>query len=108
LEDFMKRTLLCSAVIVALAGCASGGGSTAPAASADEMNKLIAQAKQEVALAGKAGGLWTTTEKQLKAAEEAQKAGDTNKAIKAAKQAIAEAQAGQKQAANGANAKPMW
>jgi hypothetical protein len=104
----MKRTLLCSAIVLALAGCAGGGGSSAPAASADELNKLIAQAESEVALANKAGGLWTTTEKQLKAAKDAQKAGDANKAMKAAKQAIAEAQAGQKQAADNANVKPMW
>ena len=101
----MKHTLLCTAVVIALAGCAGGGGS---AATADEGSKTIAQAENEIMLAKKADSLWNNTEKHLAAAKEAQKAGDNDKALKSAKKAIKEAQASVKQAADNANPTPTW
>lgn len=105
----MKRALLCTTMVIALAGCAGGGGSAGSSAASDEeVTKAIAQAENEIKLAGKADALWLSTEKHLTAAKEAQKAGNKDQAIKMAKKATKEAQAAQKQAADNANPKATW
>ena len=105
----MKRALFCTAMVIALAGCAGGGSSGgSSAASNEDVTKAIAQAESDIKLAGKVDALWLSTEKHLAAAKEAQKAGNNDQAIKMAKKATKEAQAAQKQAADNANPKPTW
>jgi hypothetical protein len=98
----MKKTLALSVLLVALAGCATGGGPSATAADYDAVYK---QAENEIKLAAKTGFLWNNTEGFLKQAEEAKKAGDFDKAVKLAKKALKEAQLAQQQAKDQASAK---
>lgn len=65
--------------------------------SADAL-KAIEAAKAAIAKAKSVGGLWRDTEKMLKKAEEAAKAGDNAKAIKLANQAREQAEMGYNQA----------
>ncbi|MEK7262528.1 MAG: hypothetical protein AAB194_04365 [Pseudomonadota bacterium] len=98
----MKKTLFITALALALAGCASGPESD------KEYMDLVAKAKAEIQLAGKAGYAWRDTEKFLKGADEAMKAGDRDKAMKLVNKAIKQAQLSQKQAKDNANAKPVY
>ncbi len=101
----MKKTLLMTALAFTLAACAGGE----KAAQADkEYQDLVAKAKAEIALASKANHTWRDTEKFLKDADEAMKAGDRDKAMKLAKKAIKQAQLAQKQAKDNANVKPVY
>lgn len=99
----MKRILALSVLLVALAGCATGGGSTA--ATAADYDAVYKQAENEIKLAAKTGFLWNNTEGFLKQAEDAKKAGDLDKAVKLAKKALKEAQLAQQQAKDQASAK---
>jgi uncharacterized lipoprotein YajG len=107
----MKTRLFFAAAVFALAGCASTGGSApattaAPAPVADpELDKLVAQAEQEIKLANQTGFLWVRTEDHLKQAKEAKAKGENDKAKKAARKAIKEAQLAQEQAKS--QAKPQ-
>lgn len=103
----MKQTLVLGAITLMLAGCAGGIDDS-------EYNKLVAEAENEIKLAGKTGFLWTNTEKFLtdsKAAMEAAKAAsdgatrdkEFNMAMKLAKQALSEAKLAQQQAKDNAN-----
>lgn len=106
----MKQTLMISLLVgsLALAGCASwrSSGSSAGAAAApggQSFDALAARAEEEIKLANKTGFLWTNTEKFLADAKEAQKAGDTDKAMTLAKKALDEAVLAQQQAKANAN-----
>lgn len=101
----MKKTLLMTAVAFTLAACAGG---EQKAAADKEYNDLVAKAKAEIALAGKAGFAWRDTEKFLKDADEAMKAGDRDKAMKLVSKATKQAQLAQVQAKDNANVKPVY
>ena len=101
----MKKTLLMTTVAFALAACAGG---EQKAAADKEYTDLVAKAKAEIALANKTGFTWRDSEKFLKNADEAMKAGDRDKAIKLVGKATKQAQLAQKQAKDNANAKPVY
>lgn len=101
----MKKTLLMTAVAFTLAACA--GGEKAAMAN-KEYTDLVAKAKAEIKLADQAGHTWRDTEKFLKEADEAMKAGDHDKAMKLAKKALKQAQLSQQQAKDNANVKPVF
>lgn len=101
----MKKTLLMTALAFTLAACAGG---EQKAAADKEYQDLVAKAKAEIQLAGKAGHTWRDTEKFLKDADDATKAGDRDKAMKLVKKAIKQAQLAQVQAKDNANAKPVF
>ncbi len=101
----MKKTLLLTAVAFTLAACAGGE----KAMQADkEYQDLVAKANAEIKLAGQAGHTWRDTEKFLKDADEAMKAGDRDKGMKLVKKAIKQAQLAQQQAKDNANVKPVF
>jgi hypothetical protein len=107
----MKKTLLITALMAALAGCATDGTGTAaaPATGGDkEFDALIAQVETEAKAAGKLGMQWRDTQKTIDGAKEAMKAGEKDKAMKLAKKALKEAQLAQAQAAGNANAGPKY
>lgn len=99
----MKKTLISMAIVVPalLSACASTGGGSDPT-----VKQLVAQAETEVAKAKSMNVLWSTTDKHLKEAQKASAELETEKAIKAAKKAIKEAQLAQQQAA--APGKPRY
>ncbi len=101
----MKKTLWMSAIAFTLAACA--GGEQA-AKSDKEYNDLVAKAKSEISLAGKAGHTWRDTDKFLKDADEAMKAGDRDKAMKLVNKAMKQAQLAQIQAKDNASPKPVY
>lgn len=98
----MKKTLFITTLALALAGCASGPESD------KEYMDLVAKAKAEIKLADQTGFTWRDSEKFLKQADEAMKAGDRDKAIKLVNKATKQAQLSQKQAKDNANAKPAF
>lgn len=100
----MKKTLWMTALAFTLAACAGGQA----AKSDKEYDELVAKAKAEIKLAGQAGYTWRDTEKFLKDAEEAKKAGDRDKAMKLVNKAIKQAQLAQRQAKDNANVKPVF
>ncbi len=95
----MKRILLSTALIAALAGCAGTTGQGPQ----DDYSRLVAQTENEIKLAAKTGFLWRDTEELLKQSEDAKAAGDMNKAMKLAKEALRQAQLAQEQARENAN-----
>ena len=99
----MKKTLFITTLALTLAGCAGG-----QPADDKEYTDLVAKAKAEIQLAGKSGYAWRDTEKFLKGADEAMKAGDRDKAIKLVGKATKQAQLAQKQAKDNTNAKPVY
>ena len=99
----MKKTLFITTLALALAGCAGG-----QAESDKEYTDLVAKAKAEIKLADQAGFTWRDSEKFLKDADEAMKAGDRDKAIKLVGKATKQAQLAQKQAKDNANVKPAF
>ncbi len=98
----MKKTLFITALALALAGCASSPEND------KEYMDLVAKAKAEIKLADQAGFTWRDSEKFLKQADEAMKAGDRDKAIKLVGKATKQAQLAQKQAKDNTNAKPAY
>lgn len=94
----MKKMLFIAVISLSLAACASNPADA-------EYDKLSAQAASEIELAKKTGFLWNNTEKFVKDAEEAKKAGDMDKAISSLKKAVFEAKQAQIQAKEQANAK---
>ncbi|MEW6329915.1 MAG: hypothetical protein AB1560_00505 [Pseudomonadota bacterium] len=105
----MKQTLVLGAITLVLAGCAGGIDQS-------EYNKLVAEAENEIKLAGKTGFQWNNTEKFLteskEAMEAAKAAGDSatrdkefDQAMKLAKKALSEAKLAQQQAKDNANPK---
>jgi hypothetical protein len=106
----MKKTFwLTAALALTLAACAEAPSapSGSAAASSPELDAAIASAEKEIAAAKKTG-LWRDTEKHLKAAKEAKAAGKTDEAMKFAKKAAKEAVLAQKQAAAEANPKVVF
>lgn len=107
----MKKSIwLVAGLSLILGGCAEmDTKSDAPKAAVMDpaLDKAIADAEKEIAAAKKVG-IWRDTEKHLKAAKEAKAAGKGEEAMKMAKKALKEAQLAQKQAAAEANAKPHY
>lgn len=103
----MKKTLWIALLALALGGCAASQQAAAPAAD-KEYDDLVAKAKAEIRLANNTGFLWRDTEKSLKDADAAAKAGERDKAIKLVKKAAKEAQLAQQQARDNADAKPVF
>ena len=101
----MKKTLFIATLALTLAGCA---GSQQPAQADKEYDELVAKAKSEIKLADQTGFTWRDTDKFLKDADGALKAGDRDKAMKLVKKAIKQAQLAQQQAKSNANAKPVF
>jgi hypothetical protein len=99
-EHYMKRTLLLAVVALTFVGCAA-------IQEARELDDTIAAAQKEIAAAAKAGHLWSNTEDLLKDAQKL-KEDEPTKALKLAKQALAQAKLAQQQAADNANAKPHY
>lgn len=85
-------------------GCATNGGSMG--GGSDDYATVVSEAKAEIGKAKKMGGEWRDSGKFLKQAEKAAKDGDMDKAMKLAKKARFQGQAGQKQAAAEKNAGP--
>ena len=98
----MKKTLFITTLALALAGCTGGSESD------KEYDELVAKAKSEIKLADQTGFTWRDTDKFLKDADGALKAGDRDKAMKLVKKAIKQAQLAQQQAKSNANAKPVF
>jgi len=98
----MKKALILSAALLALAGCASSGPKS------EEVGKAITDAEQAVAAANKTGFLWRDTEKFLTEAKEAQKEGKGDDALKLAKKAKKQADLAVAQAKANANPKPAY
>lgn len=96
----MKRTVLLAAVALTFVGCAA-------IQEARELDETIATAQKEIAAADKMGALWRDTEDKLKDAQKL-KDDEPDKAMKLAKQALAEAKLAQKQALDNAKAKPDY
>lgn len=105
----MKQTLVLGAITLMLAGCAGGIDQS-------EYNQLVAEAENEIKLAGKTGFQWTNTEKFLTESKEAMAAAkaasdsatrdkEFDKAMKLAKKALSEAKLAQQQAKDNANPK---
>ena len=103
----MKQTLILSAAVLTLAGCASS-------INQNEYNQLATEAENEITLAGKTGFQWNNTEGFLKESKEAMaaalaatdrstRASEYAKAMKLAKKALSEAKAAQQQAKDNAN-----
>lgn len=116
----MKTALTLCAFTLIMAGCASyGTGSGTGSSQETDYSQLVAQAENEIKVAGKTGFLWNNTEKFLKESKEAKieadnarKSGDSAKAdtemakaVKLANKAIKEAQLAQQQARD--NAAPV-
>ena len=99
----MKKTLFITTLTLALAGCAGG-----QPADDKEYTDLVAKAKAEIKLADQSGFTWRDSEKFLKQADEAMKAGDRDKAMKLVGKATKQAQLAQKQAKDNANVKPAF
>ena len=108
----MKQTLILSAAVLMLAGCASGINES-------EYKQLATEAENEITLAGKTGFLWTNTEGFLKNSKTAMAAAlaatdrstlesEYAKAMKLAKKALSEAKAAQQQAKDNANPVPRF
>lgn len=94
----LKKTTLSAAVTLALfAG-------SALAADKAEYEKALADAQAAIKIAASAGGEWRDTGKILKAAEEAAKAGDYDKAVKLANTAAFQGRMGAQQANEQVNA----
>jgi hypothetical protein len=105
----MKQTLVLGAIALVLASCAGGIDQS-------EYNQLVAEAENEIKLAGKTGFQWTNTEKFLTESKEAMAAANAasdsatrdkefDKAMKLAKKALSEAKLAQQQAKDNANPK---
>lgn len=94
----MKKSLIAAALAASLAACATG----------PSYDEVMAQAQAEAKVAKKMNYLWRDTEKSMKEAEKAKKAGDDDKALKLAKKALFQAKAAQKQAQAEANAGPKY
>jgi len=73
---------------------------TAPAAAGDAISVAITEAKAAKKKAASVGGEWRDIGKFIKKAEEAAKGGETKKALKLAKKAKFQSDAGIKQAKN--------
>ena len=99
----MKKTLFITTLTLALAGCVGG-----QPADDKEYTDLVAKAKAEIKLADQSGFTWRDSEKFLKQADEAMKAGDRDKAMKLVGKATKQAQLAQKQAKDNANVKPVF
>lgn len=87
-----------------LAAFAFGLSASMPVMAADDPAAAIAAAKEAQKKAASIGGEWRDIGKFLKKAEEAAKGGDTKKALKLAKKAKFQAEAGYKQAEHQAEA----
>jgi len=98
----MRKTILISALTIALGGCAGGG------ASSDDYNKVASEAEAEIAVANKMGATWRDTEKFLAESKKAAKDGDMEKAMKLANKALKQAKLAQEQAKAHANAGPWY
>ncbi|MBE9516121.1 MAG: SoxXA-binding protein [Proteobacteria bacterium] len=94
----MKKSLIIAALTVALGACATG----------PDPSTTIAEAEKEIKVAKSMNFLWRDTEKFLKQAKKAQKAGDNEKAGKLAKKALDQAKLAQKQAKDNKNAGPKY
>lgn len=92
-------------IVSALSGCA-GNGTAPDAFSAQDYPTLAARAAREIKRADEKGFLWLNTESHLARSREAYAAGDEHTAMTLAQQALEEALLAQKQAADGAKAKP--
>ena len=115
----MKKMLF-AALMLALAGCAgapsspnsaatnpateTGSNTAAPLSAAD----AIASAETEMTKAKNMGGLWTSAEDILTNAKAAQAAGDQDKALKLANEALKQARLGEQQAQDSAIAGPNY
>ena len=110
----MKKALVLCALTLALTATGCSWWWWNDSASNDEYNQLVAQAENEIKLAGKTGFLWQNTEKFLKDSKDAKATADAandratkrnefDKAMKLAKKALKEAQLAQEQAKSNAN-----
>lgn len=95
----MKKVILIGAMIFALGGCASGGGSSMSGeANADSAKAAIAAASDSLKKAAKVDGVWRDAGKILKKAKAAAGKKDYASAVKLANKAKFEGEMGYKQA----------
>lgn len=94
----IKKTLLVSAIAVALTACG-------PNYDAMNYDELVTHANQEIANAKSAKYLWRDTEKELKKAAKLKKEGKEADAKKAARKALDQALMAQEQAKDEASPK---
>lgn len=90
----MKKALLTASLSLLLAACASNGGTNA---AAEDAAQAIAAAEAARAKAAAVGYEWRDTAKMIKAAKEAAKAKEYNKAVTLAGQAERQGQNALKQ-----------
>jgi hypothetical protein len=106
----MKKTALFGALLLALSGCASMGGSEsgkAMSGDADAANAAIKAAGAAIDKSATVGGEWRDAKKKiLKSAKAAASKGDYKKAIKLADFAKFQGDMGYEQAMGQKNAKP--
>lgn len=100
IHNFAKLLALTALVLGLAVGCATAPKEEKVEAKpiSPEVAQAIAAAKAAIKAAKDAGGLWRDTEKFLKEAEKAAKAGDDKAAIKLAKKAQRQAELGKLQA----------
>ncbi|HEX20417.1 MAG TPA: hypothetical protein ENG78_06330 [Acidiferrobacteraceae bacterium] len=96
----MKKALVLAAMVLAL-------GATG-AAYSGEFEDTVAKAEAKMKEAKKADFLWRDTGKILKKAKEANKAGDTKKAMKGAKKALQQAELAIQQSKDQANPRVVY
>jgi hypothetical protein len=96
----MKKALVLAAMVLAL-------GATG-AAYSGEFKDTVAKAEAKMKEAKKADFLWRDTGKILKKAKKAQKAGDTEKALKGAKKALQQAELAIQQSKDQANPRVVY
>lgn len=101
----MKK-LAALALMASLVGCASSGGMMKVEEDAADFPTLVKQAKAAIKQASSIGGEWRDSKKFLEKAEEAEKAGDHEKAMKLAKKAKKEGELGYQQAMGQKDAGP--
>ncbi len=113
---FKVLTLL---AVVALYSCASVQAGSAAQTPQGKADQAIAMAEKELAAAQKAGHVWRLIDKStggksqnlaklLDAAKKARDKGDMNEAIRIAERVASAAKLGQQQAAEQADAKPVF
>jgi hypothetical protein len=96
------------ALLVALLLTLIGACTTPASTPDDDFLRFATQVETEIRLAEKTGFLWRDTDRILREAREAQKAGRHDDAMKLANQALKQAQLAQQQARLGANAAPAF
>jgi len=102
----MKKIAILAVLLMASTACSTMDEGMSMGGSDEDVSALIKQATAENKKAAKAGGLWRDANKMIKKAKSAVERGDSAKALKLAKKALAQGKMGQMQADAEKNAGP--